>query len=242
MEMKQKCNIRGRRGLALGGLLTLSALAVADVQPAGAASSDACEGGGYEVLGQSAGDGEFDGTVPAPADLIHVQGVYNEFDIRPADFAVLNYAFTGADNEEDITGGRLTPVYESKIPDHRGLVLNSAVTLELDEDDMVIERSGTGGLTMKIQAKDCAQGGIFQMEVERGDNARTRVDPPPRRDRRERPGDGLLLRQSQLPGAHRSVPRRRLRERGDGTAEPVLRPGVGADEHRQRAVGGLPRP
>ena len=28
---------------------------------------------------------------------------------------------------------------------------------------------------MKIQAKDCAQGGIFQMEVERGDNTRTRV-------------------------------------------------------------------
>ena len=148
---------------------------MADVQPAGAASSDACEGGGYEVLGQSAGDGEFEGTVPAPADLIHVQGVYNQFDIRPADFAVLNYAFTGAPNEEDITGGNFTPVYESKIPDHRGLVLNSAITLELDEDDMVIERSGTGGLTMKVQAKDCAQGGIFQMEVERGDNTRTRV-------------------------------------------------------------------
>ncbi len=175
MEMKQKCNIRGRRGLALGGLLTLSALAVADVQPAGAASSDACEGGGYQVLGQSAGEEEFEGTVPAPTDLIHVQGTYNQFDIRPTDFAVLNYAFTGAPNEEDITGGRFTPVYESKIPDHRGLVLNTAITLELDEEDMVIERSGTGGLDMKIQAKDCAQGGIFQMEVERGDNTRTRV-------------------------------------------------------------------
>ena len=28
---------------------------------------------------------------------------------------------------------------------------------------------------MKIQAKDCAQGGIFQMEPERDDNARTRI-------------------------------------------------------------------
>ena len=28
---------------------------------------------------------------------------------------------------------------------------------------------------MKIQAKDCAQGGIFQMEPERGDGTRTRI-------------------------------------------------------------------
>jgi len=34
-------------------------------------------------------------------------------------------------------------------------------------------RSGTGGLVMKIQAKDCAQGGIFQMEPERGDQTAT---------------------------------------------------------------------
>ena len=34
-------------------------------------------------------------------------------------------------------------------------------------------RSGTGGLVMKIQAKDCAQGGIFQMEPERGDETAT---------------------------------------------------------------------
>jgi hypothetical protein len=40
---------------------------------------------------------------------------------------------------------------------------------------MTISRTGAGGLTMKIQAKDCAQGGIFQMEVERGDGTRTRI-------------------------------------------------------------------
>ena len=39
----------------------------------------------------------------------------------------------------------------------------------------VITRNGTGGLTMKIQTKDCAAGGIFQMEVERGDHTRTRI-------------------------------------------------------------------
>jgi hypothetical protein len=31
------------------------------------------------------------------------------------------------------------------------------------------------GLSMKIQAKDCAQGGVFQMEPERADGTRTRI-------------------------------------------------------------------
>jgi hypothetical protein len=39
--------------------------------------------------------------------------------------------------------------------------------------DLVIRREGEG-LKMKIQAKDCAQGGIFQMEPERGDGTATR--------------------------------------------------------------------
>jgi hypothetical protein len=34
---------------------------------------------------------------------------------------------------------------------------------------------GDGAVKMKIQAKDCAQGGIFQMEVEREDNTATLV-------------------------------------------------------------------
>ncbi len=46
--------------------------------------------------------------------------------------------------------------------------------MELDEEDLVIMRNGTG-LSMKIQSKDCAQGGIFQMEPEREDGTRTRI-------------------------------------------------------------------
>ena len=38
----------------------------------------------------------------------------------------------------------------------------------------MIERSGPG-LDMKIQAKDCAQGGVFQMEPERGDGGTTDI-------------------------------------------------------------------
>ncbi len=42
------------------------------------------------------------------------------------------------------------------------------------EEDLVIRRAGTG-LSMKIQSKDCAQGGIVQMEPERGNGTRTRA-------------------------------------------------------------------
>jgi hypothetical protein len=39
---------------------------------------------------------------------------------------------------------------------------------------MVISRTGTGA-SIKIQAKDCAAGGVFQMEPQRADGTRTRI-------------------------------------------------------------------
>lgn len=100
-------------------------------------------------------------------------GTYNEFTVVSSTLGVENVAFTGAANPGDLTGGRRTVVYSQKSPDHRGLVLTSAITIALEEDGVEITRSGPG-LTMKIQAKDCAQGGIFQMEPERNDRATTR--------------------------------------------------------------------
>jgi hypothetical protein len=151
--------------------------------PAQAASSKACEGGGYELVNTgdnrvvaSGRTGRVRATVPAAslgAEFL-VRGRYNEFRVRAVDFALFSYAFTGAQNPLDMTGGRRTPVFASKVPNHRGLALSSALTVDLDEEDLVISRAGTG-LTMKIQAKDCAQGGIFQMEPERADGTRTRI-------------------------------------------------------------------
>ena len=94
--------------------------------------------------------------------------------MRAADFAVLDYAFTGAPNEEDMTGGRFTPVWGSKVPDLRGATLAGDVSVEIGEDELAIMRSGSG-VSIKIQAKDCAQGGIFQMEPERSDGQLTRM-------------------------------------------------------------------
>lgn len=143
-----------------------------------AASSEGCEGGGFSIVlaNGTTLSGEVDSTVAA-ANLgtrFQVRGKYVDFDVVAATFEVLNYTFTGAPNALDITGGVRTPVFERKTPNHRGLVLTGGLNVELGEGDLVIDRSGPG-LTMKIQAKDCANGGLFQMEVERGDGGTTDI-------------------------------------------------------------------
>ena len=175
---------RARAAMAVGAVLVPMLVLGAD--PGHAASSDSCRGGGFRLVNLATGatvatsaTGEVDRAIPASAfgtagARFGVRGRYVTYDIRLSDFAVFDYAFTGAANPEDITGGRRTPVYASKIPQHRGRFLSSGISVELDEEDLVVRRSGTG-LSMKIQSKDCAQGGIFQMEPERGDRTRTRI-------------------------------------------------------------------
>ena len=153
--------------LRWGGLLVASLVAA----PVFAAASAGCEGGGYTVLGRS---GTVDTDIPAaglPARFL-VQGKYNQFEVVSATFAIENYVFRATTNPLDMTNGLDTPVFLSKTPNHRGLVLNSAIELSLDEDVIELSRLGPG-LSMKIQAKDCAQGGVFQMEPERGDGTET---------------------------------------------------------------------
>ena len=115
---------RGGGGFARVSLLGYTALS----SPAQAASSKGCEGGGFTALGHGPG---FDGTTPAPGGRFRVQGKYTQFDVDPTDFAVYDQAFTGAPNELDQTGGRFTPIYASKVPDHRGLSLTSAISSSL---------------------------------------------------------------------------------------------------------------
>lgn len=135
------------------------------------AFSDKCDGGGFTVLGLS---GKQKKTVPAGSvsSSFLVKGKYVEFTVDAATFGIRNWTLTAAPNREDITGGVRTVVFASKIPDHRGIVLNSGVSVDLNNESLVLKRTGPG-LSMKIQAKDCAQGGIFQMEVERADGTPT---------------------------------------------------------------------
>lgn len=140
-----------------------------------AASSAGCEGGGFTVTtAGGAFTAEFDGELDAASigPRILVRGRYVEFDIVANTFGIEDYVLTGAPNPLDITGGARTPVFKRKTPDHRGRSVTGDVVLELKEEDMVIERVGNG-VALKIQAKDCAQGGVFQMEPERGDGTAT---------------------------------------------------------------------
>ena len=136
-----------------------------------AASSAGCVNGGFTLLGLA---GDQNTVVPAssvPGSFL-VKGRYVEFTVDSATFGVRDWTLTGAPSELDITGGRRTVVFASKTPDHKGLMLTSGITVKINKESLVISRDGPG-LSMKIQVKDCANGGLFQMEVERDDQGAT---------------------------------------------------------------------
>jgi hypothetical protein len=160
----------------VGGALVAALLAPTT---ASAASSKGCDGGGFTLRladGSSIAPG-FKGSVAAsrlPAGTrVQVVGKYVTFAVDPVTFGVYDYAFTGASNPLDQTGGRRIVLYAGKVPDHRGLTLTAGATLETDKENLEFDRTGVG-LSMKITAKDCANGGIFQVEPERGDGTTTR--------------------------------------------------------------------
>jgi hypothetical protein len=143
-----------------------------------AASSAGCEGGGFSIVppGGTTVSGDVATSIPAAslgASFI-VKGRYVEFEVVSSTFGIRDYTFTGAPNPLDMTGGVRTRVFARKTPDHRGLVLTGAVSVESSGADLVISRSGPG-LGMKIQAKDCANGGLFQMEPSRSDGTTTDI-------------------------------------------------------------------
>lgn len=175
-------HLNTRKGAARFGVAA-AALMLATIGLPGiahAAKSEGCPGGGFVVTGFTNGAqlGTSGLKTTAQAAVIQptltVTGRYNSFEITSASFGIRNYAFSGVANAEDLTGGRRTAVWQEKTPDHRGLVLSGPMTVEIDGDSIVLTRTGPG-LSMQIQAKDCAAGGIFQMEVERTDGAATRV-------------------------------------------------------------------
>jgi hypothetical protein len=173
----------GRRWRSAVIAFALLVPTVALASPAQAASSKACEGAGYQLVNAATGAVVANGrtrdrvrtTIPAASlgDRFIVRGVHQQFVVRAGDFAVFDHLFTGAPNRERMVTAP-TVVWESKVPDHRGLTLSSAITVQFDREAIQLGRTG-GGLSMKIQSKDCAQGGIFQMEPERGDGTRTRI-------------------------------------------------------------------
>lgn len=144
-----------------------------------AAKSGTCEG--FTVItGGRTFSGDQDRTIQAGqvGDTIQVRGTYIRFTVRARDFAVLNYRHTGVDSpdpDKNLPIDAPTVIFERKVPLH-GKTLDGAVSLDLNNEGVVLERSG-GGQDMKIQAKDCQQGGLFQMEPEPGTRERNTLGP-----------------------------------------------------------------
>ncbi len=139
----------------------------------------ACNGGAYSLVlpGGRVISGDFRGEVKASelGSSFLVKGKYIEFEVDSASFGIRNWTFTGAPNEFDLTNGRRTVVYASKTPDHGGQKLTSALDIRTAPGKwLVMSREGSN-VSMKIQAMDCAQGGVFQMEAEREDGKPTPI-------------------------------------------------------------------
>jgi hypothetical protein len=103
-----------------------------------------------------------------PTGRIAVRGVNNGFDIDVATLGVYDYTLTGVpDTQRMVTTP--TVVFASKVPTLTPAQLAGATikSLEVKDDTLVVLFSTAGG-KFKIQAKDGAQGGIFQMESEFG--------------------------------------------------------------------------
>jgi hypothetical protein len=104
----------------------------------------------------------------APTSPVVVTGRNVAFRIDPATLGVHDYTLTGAASPERMVTAP-TVVFASKVP-----VLTAAQRagvriqeLRLRDDTLVVTFSTAAG-KLKVQAKDAAQGGIFQMEQEFG--------------------------------------------------------------------------
>jgi hypothetical protein len=133
-----------------------------------AAKSGTCSGFAVTVGGRTF-SGNQQRTIPASqvTSGIAVLGKYVRFNVNQTTFAVTNYTLTGAnsgDPRKDLPIDAPVVVFKSKVPNHRD-TLNSPVSLTIGNESVVITRKGTRQ-SIKIQAKDCAQGGLFQMEPE----------------------------------------------------------------------------
>ena len=148
---------------AIARVAAMLALAFVGVIFAGgradAASSRFCEGGRWVTTQQG--------------DVLLVRGTHVQFDVDLRTGGVRNWTLTGAPNVGRLVD-RPTVIFSEKTPLH-GAILTRTDRLRNDKGDLVLIRTTSDGkVEVKIQAKDCSQGGVFQMEIERDDNRPTR--------------------------------------------------------------------
>jgi hypothetical protein len=132
--------------------------------PAHAKASNSC--GSFSVTlpgGRTLRDTGTRVSASALTGRLLVRGTYVAFDVDPTNLAVYDYTMTGAPSDRDITGGVRTPVFAGKVPQIKA-PLTGDLDLTVKDGTLLLRRDGV--TKMKIQASDCAQGGIFQMEPE----------------------------------------------------------------------------
>lgn len=95
----------------------------------------------------------------APGATAQVRGSFVSYTIQLDTFTVTNYTLNS-----NITGNQPKVIFVRKQPLH-GKTLVSNMTIDLNGEQATLQRSG-GGVSMKIQSKDCSEGGLFQMEPE----------------------------------------------------------------------------
>lgn len=91
-----------------------------------------------------------------------VKGTFVEFEVDLDTFTVTDYILTGAPSSRDITGGKRTRVFVSQTPQLRA-DLTRTVEIRLSKERVRMTRAGSGA-KMKVDAKDCSQGDIFNLE------------------------------------------------------------------------------
>jgi len=144
------------RALALVALASLGIICTAEKTEA--AGSAFCQGGRWVLTQQG--------------NTLLVRGTHVRFDVDLSTGAVRNWTLTGAANPGRLVE-RPTVIFAEKTPLH-GATLTRTDRLRNDRGDLVLIRTN-GRVEVKIQAKDCSQGGVFQMEIEREDGRPTRV-------------------------------------------------------------------
>lgn len=101
-----------------------------------------------------------------PRGLITVSGRNNRFTVDPATFGVYDYTLTGAPDAQRMVTAP-TVVFASKVPTLTAAQRTGVRISRLEvKDDAIVLILATSAGKLKIQAKDGAQGGIFQMEPE----------------------------------------------------------------------------
>jgi hypothetical protein len=168
---------RARRLTALA--FCAGVVAALSAAPAQAANSAGCDGGAFTVAapGQTVTGTPtttVNATIPASAlnGTVQIRGKFQTWDVDPATLGVRNYTFTSVANKLSMTDGKNLVAFASKTPDLKGAALTSPLTVQLDKGSILLSRTGAG-VSMKITSKDCAAGGIFQMEPERADGQPT---------------------------------------------------------------------